>query len=221
MSVLSKMARLTLLLTLFIAAAVIAALLVGFVAVLIVSLLGYFLSVSELQAIINLTALVPALAIIPIFLHGFFVTIKTKVDIKKWLTLTRDSLSTYYLRIAAVVLALGILGLLIFSLFQLLPQMLPLLLVELGLLAAAGIASIIFMYRFYRGFDTNSPKKKKIKRKEYFKIYAENLRASVAKSSPASPFKSNHSDPIGPHWDYIDPSGHYFRLMPDGSMVPK
>ena len=31
----------------------------------------------------------------------------------------------------------------------------------------------------------------------------------------------NHPDPIGPHWDYKDPSGNWWRIFPDGSNVPK
>jgi RHS repeat-associated protein len=31
----------------------------------------------------------------------------------------------------------------------------------------------------------------------------------------------NHPGPIGPHWDYRDPSGNWFRIFPDGSQVPK
>lgn len=31
----------------------------------------------------------------------------------------------------------------------------------------------------------------------------------------------NHPKPIGPHWDYKDPSGKWWRIFPDGSNVPK
>ena len=31
----------------------------------------------------------------------------------------------------------------------------------------------------------------------------------------------NHPDPIGPHWDYKDPSGKWWRIFEDGSNVPK
>jgi len=31
----------------------------------------------------------------------------------------------------------------------------------------------------------------------------------------------DHPDPIGPHWDYRDPSGSWHRIFPDGSQVPK
>ena len=31
----------------------------------------------------------------------------------------------------------------------------------------------------------------------------------------------NHGDPIGPHWDYQDPSGNGWRVFPDGSVGPK
>jgi len=31
----------------------------------------------------------------------------------------------------------------------------------------------------------------------------------------------DHPGPIGPHWDYRDPSGNWFRIFPDGSQVPK
>jgi hypothetical protein len=31
----------------------------------------------------------------------------------------------------------------------------------------------------------------------------------------------SHPDPIGPHWDYRDPSGNDFRIFPDGSAQPK
>jgi len=31
----------------------------------------------------------------------------------------------------------------------------------------------------------------------------------------------NHAPPIGPHWDYTDPSGRRFRVFPDGWIVPK
>jgi hypothetical protein len=31
----------------------------------------------------------------------------------------------------------------------------------------------------------------------------------------------NHPDPIGPHWDYKDPSGKWWRIFQDGSNVPK
>ena len=30
-----------------------------------------------------------------------------------------------------------------------------------------------------------------------------------------------HPDPIGPHWDYRDPFGKWWRLFPDGTMTPK
>ncbi len=30
-----------------------------------------------------------------------------------------------------------------------------------------------------------------------------------------------HPDPIGPHWDYRDSSGKWWRLYPDGSRSPK
>ncbi|MCA1709568.1 MAG: hypothetical protein LC808_42340 [Actinobacteria bacterium] len=30
-----------------------------------------------------------------------------------------------------------------------------------------------------------------------------------------------HSDPIGPHYDYKDPSGTSYRVFPDGRVVPK
>lgn len=31
----------------------------------------------------------------------------------------------------------------------------------------------------------------------------------------------NHPGPIGPHWDYRNPSGNWFRIFPDGRQVPK
>jgi RHS repeat-associated protein len=31
----------------------------------------------------------------------------------------------------------------------------------------------------------------------------------------------NHPEPIGPHWDYKDPSGKWWRIFQDGSNVPK
>ena len=31
----------------------------------------------------------------------------------------------------------------------------------------------------------------------------------------------NHSDPIGPHWDYRDPDGKWWRIFPDGGMEAK
>ena len=31
----------------------------------------------------------------------------------------------------------------------------------------------------------------------------------------------DHPKPIGPHWDYMGPNGDWYRLFPDGSMVPK
>ena len=31
----------------------------------------------------------------------------------------------------------------------------------------------------------------------------------------------NHPNPIGPHWDYKDPSGKWWRIFSDGSNVPK
>lgn len=31
----------------------------------------------------------------------------------------------------------------------------------------------------------------------------------------------SHPEPIGPHWDYIDSSGIEYRLMPDGTKIPK
>ena len=31
----------------------------------------------------------------------------------------------------------------------------------------------------------------------------------------------NHPDPIGPHWDYVAPDGSEYRIMPDGTVVPK
>jgi hypothetical protein len=31
----------------------------------------------------------------------------------------------------------------------------------------------------------------------------------------------NHPDPIGPHWDYRAPDGTWYRIMPDGTRVPK
>jgi hypothetical protein len=30
-----------------------------------------------------------------------------------------------------------------------------------------------------------------------------------------------HPDPIGPHWDWTDPSGDVYRIGPDGIPVPK
>ncbi len=30
-----------------------------------------------------------------------------------------------------------------------------------------------------------------------------------------------NSKPIGPHWDYRDPTGRWFRLHPDGTVKPK
>jgi hypothetical protein len=30
-----------------------------------------------------------------------------------------------------------------------------------------------------------------------------------------------HADPIGPHWDYVDANGNKFRVMPDGTKIPK
>jgi hypothetical protein len=30
-----------------------------------------------------------------------------------------------------------------------------------------------------------------------------------------------HGEPIGPHWDYTDPSGNKFRVFPDGGMKAK
>jgi hypothetical protein len=30
-----------------------------------------------------------------------------------------------------------------------------------------------------------------------------------------------HPKPIGPHWDYRDPSGNWWRIFPNGSKVPK
>lgn len=30
-----------------------------------------------------------------------------------------------------------------------------------------------------------------------------------------------HPDPIGPHWDYRDPTGDWWRLFPDGTAAPK
>lgn len=31
----------------------------------------------------------------------------------------------------------------------------------------------------------------------------------------------DHPGPIGPHWDYRDPSGNWHRIFPDGSQVSK
>ena len=31
----------------------------------------------------------------------------------------------------------------------------------------------------------------------------------------------DHPDPIGPHWDYRDSTGRWWRIKPDGSMEPK
>jgi len=31
----------------------------------------------------------------------------------------------------------------------------------------------------------------------------------------------NHSEPIGPHWDYRDPTGKWFRIHPNGTVKPK
>jgi RHS repeat-associated protein len=31
----------------------------------------------------------------------------------------------------------------------------------------------------------------------------------------------NHPDPVGPHWDYRDPGGKWWRIKPDGTMEPK
>jgi len=31
----------------------------------------------------------------------------------------------------------------------------------------------------------------------------------------------DHADPIGPHWDYRDADGDWWRLFPDGKKVPK
>jgi uncharacterized protein RhaS with RHS repeats len=31
----------------------------------------------------------------------------------------------------------------------------------------------------------------------------------------------NHPAPVGPHWDYVAPDGTQYRIMPDGSLVPK
>ena len=31
----------------------------------------------------------------------------------------------------------------------------------------------------------------------------------------------DHPQPIGPHWDYKDPNGIWYRLFPDGSIEPK
>jgi len=31
----------------------------------------------------------------------------------------------------------------------------------------------------------------------------------------------NHPDPIGPHWDYRAPDGTWYRIMPDGTVIPK
>jgi hypothetical protein len=30
-----------------------------------------------------------------------------------------------------------------------------------------------------------------------------------------------HPEPIGPHWDYRDPSGKWYRIFPDGTMSPR
>jgi hypothetical protein len=31
----------------------------------------------------------------------------------------------------------------------------------------------------------------------------------------------DHPEPIGPHWDYKSPTGDWYRIHPDGSMIPK
>lgn len=31
----------------------------------------------------------------------------------------------------------------------------------------------------------------------------------------------NHMPPVGPHWDYKDSSGNWFRMFEDGRVVPK
>jgi hypothetical protein len=31
----------------------------------------------------------------------------------------------------------------------------------------------------------------------------------------------HHPQPIGPHWDYRSPDGTWYRIMPDGTVVPK
>jgi len=31
----------------------------------------------------------------------------------------------------------------------------------------------------------------------------------------------DHPKPIGPHWDYKSPAGDWYRIHPDGSMIPK
>ncbi len=31
----------------------------------------------------------------------------------------------------------------------------------------------------------------------------------------------NHPGPIGPHWDYKAPDGTWYRINPDGSVLPK
>jgi len=31
----------------------------------------------------------------------------------------------------------------------------------------------------------------------------------------------NHEPPIGPHWDYKNPEGTWFRIFPNGSVIPK
>lgn len=30
----------------------------------------------------------------------------------------------------------------------------------------------------------------------------------------------NYPDPIGPHWDYIDPMKQRFRILPNGNISP-
>lgn len=30
-----------------------------------------------------------------------------------------------------------------------------------------------------------------------------------------------HPDPIGPHWDYRNAAGEWYRILPDGTVVPK
>jgi len=30
-----------------------------------------------------------------------------------------------------------------------------------------------------------------------------------------------HPDPIGPHWDWRDPAGKWWRIFPDGTKTPK
>jgi hypothetical protein len=32
---------------------------------------------------------------------------------------------------------------------------------------------------------------------------------------------TEHPDTVGPHWDYKDPNGDWYRVFPDGSNVPK